>query len=230
MKKNYYVLFLLFTSTMSFSQEGILPVTPSAENYTPRPYVGLQVGSLGAGLQFAYPLHKQWDLRVGGTFMPQLSTKFDGKQDGADVANDYRFKSASASLIADYAFIKNKPGIKLAFGAVYNGTVINGIKTYYEPTFDKDLGVLSLEVTPGMAVNPYVGFVFGNFKKSKTVFFVFEIGAMYMGKPQVSFTGEGRVGPTANESNQAIIANNLKGLQIYPYGNLQLNFNVTKKK
>lgn len=227
--KQLFLTLLAWSALNCFAQETTAANTTESSVYSPKPYVGLQVGSLGAGLQFSYPLHPRWDLRLGGTYFPTVNYTVTGTQSGLDVTTDMRFKTGSVSLISSYALSKKKPGVKLSFGAIYTMTMAGATRSFYEPSMSLDVGKLDLEFKPGLPVNPYVGFSFGNFKKSKTVFFVFEVGAMYHGKPKVnSFTGEGRIAPTANASNTAIIENNIKSLQIYPYANMQLNFKINK--
>ncbi|MDB0011274.1 hypothetical protein N9E20_00545 [Crocinitomicaceae bacterium] len=53
-----------------------------------------------------------------------------------------------------------------------------------------------------------------------------DMGLLYHSKPQLTFSGEGYIAPTANASNTTIIENNVKSLQFYPYMNMQLNFKL----
>lgn len=200
----------------------------AANDYTPRPYVGLQVGSLGAGLQFTYPLTKRIELRAAGTYLPQVGMNFTGVSGSADVTSEVTFETGSASLIGTFSPFAKRPGLKIAAGAVYTMTAINAMNAYYLPEYDEDLGTVGIEMTPRLPVNPYLGIVLGNAGKAKRVSFAFELGAMYHGKPKVNMTGTGRIAPTANESNTAIIENNIAAFQFYPYGNFQLNFFLTK--
>lgn len=199
------------------------------QKYTPRPYLGIQVGSMGAGLQFSYPIGQRFGVRVGGSYLPEIGITAEGSSSGADVSSDYRFETGSASLIADYSPFKNRPGIKVALGAVYNMTKISATNAYYLPDYDEDLGNVGIEITPGFEVNPYLGIVLGNAGKAKRLSYAFELGALYQGQPNVTMTGSGRIEPTANESNTAIIENNIKSYQVYPYANFQLNFYLTKQ-
>ncbi|SFT73115.1 hypothetical protein SAMN05216474_1988 [Lishizhenia tianjinensis] len=201
----------------------------TATSFSPRPSVGLQVGSLGAGLQFTYPLSKRIELRASGTYLPELGMTFTGKSGGADVTSDYKFSTGGGALVATYSPFAKRTGIKIATGAIYTLTKVSAVNTYYLPKYDENLGVLGIEINPGLPVNPYLGIILGNAGKAKWVSYAFEFGAMYHGKPQVTMTGEGRIAPTANESNTAIIENNISSLQFYPYANFQLNFFLKKQ-
>lgn len=229
MKNKLLLMFYLSFVGWSGAQTEPLPsVKPDTTTYKAKPYLGVQVGFFGAGLQFSYPINNRFSVRVAGTYLPSITKTISGKEQGLDVVSDYTFQTGGAALMGDFSLSKNKPGIRLSFGAVYNMTKVSGVRTYHEPTYDLDLGYLNLEFTPKLPVSPYLGFVFGNFKKAKRAVFALEIGALYHGSPQVTFTGDGRISPTANESNEEIIENNVKSLQFYPYANLQLNFNLKK--
>ncbi|MDX1445426.1 hypothetical protein [Lishizhenia sp.] len=219
---------LLLTSLLCLSYTGSAQ-EEATNSYSPRPSVGLQVGSLGAGLQFTYPISKRIELRASGTFLPELGMSFTGTSGGADVSSDYRFSTGSASLIGTYAPFAKRPGLKIAAGAVYTITKISAVNAYYLPDYDEDLGILGIEITPGLPVNPYLGIVLGNAGKAKWVSYAFEFGAMYHGKPSVTMTGEGRIAPTANPSNTAVIENNISSFQFYPYANFQINFFLKKQ-
>lgn len=83
-----------------------------------------------------------------------------------------------------------------------------------------------MEFTPKSQLSPYLGLSFGNLKNSKRLFFSMDMGLLYHSKPQLTFSGEGYIAPTANASNTTIIENNVKSLQFYPYMNMQLNFKL----
>lgn len=223
---------LLFTSTffcasigMSFASLGDSP--SDSIGYKPKMYVGAHAGTFGVGLQFAYPVSKMIALRATGSYLPSISRTFTSTDEGAAVSTDYTFQTGGAGIIADFSFFSNKPGIRLSAGALYNTTKATANRSYYIEIDKLDLGTLNMEFTPKSQISPYLGLSFGNLKNSKRVFFSMEIGALYQSKPQLStYSGVGYIAPTANESNAAIIENNVKSLQFYPYMNMQLNFKL----
>lgn len=223
---------LMLVSILSIKAQDNAATTsaPAESDYVNRPYLGIQfIGSTGIGLQFAYPIGQRWDIRVTGNRFGKKSRTIKSSEEGVDVTSDISFETGGIGLIGDFSLSKKKPGIKLAFGAVYSSLALNITRSYYHPDYKIDLGKLSIQ-SDMMPVNPYLGMVFGNFKKAKRVVFAFEMGVLYLGKPKVIFTGEGRVGPTANESNTEIIENNIKSAQFYPYTNMSLNFKLGKIK
>jgi len=165
-------------------------------------------------------------LRATGSYLPTIERTTIGSVQGATSTTDVSFKGGGAGIIGDFSFFPNKPGIRLAVGALYNRTQATAVRNYYYSSEDLDLGTLTIGFKPKFQVNPYLGVVFGNLKKSKRLFFSLEMGMLYCNKPQVQFTGVGYISPTANESNTAIIENNVKSLQFYPYVNMQLNFKL----
>lgn len=215
---------LLLCSQTAFG--GLNSAPSDSVKYEPKPYVGIQVGSFGGGFQFAYPISPMITLRAGGSFCPSIERTFLGTEYGATTTTDILFKTAGGGIIADFSLLKNKPGIRLSAGAIYNGMTTTANRSYYYESEDLDLGDLMMVFTPQLRVNPYVGVAIGNLKNSKHLFFSIEGGVLYQGKPQVEFTGEGHIAPTANESNTSIIENNIKSWQWYPYMNIQLNYKL----
>ena len=223
-KKLLLILITFSISEMSFA--GFNSTPGDSLNYTPKMYVGVHAGSFGAGLQFAYPISKLITIRATGSYFPTYNKTILGTEDGANVTTVASFKSGGVGIIGDFSFFKNKPGIRFSTGLIYNITQATATRSYYLASDNFDLGNLTLDFTPKNKVSPYLGFVFGNLKTSKRVFFSMETGILYQGKPQLVFTGVGHISPTANESNTAIIENNVKSYQFYPYINLQLNFKL----
>ncbi|KQC02673.1 hypothetical protein [Pedobacter sp. Hv1] len=229
MNKTLLYTFLLVLLMISASaQEPSAPVgKPTNLGDHRKPYMGVHLGSTGAGLQFAYPIAKRWDLRLTGSYLPQLPYTTSGTEGTVDYSAKYTLRSGIIGLFSDFALSKNRSGIKLSFGAVYSFLKITASRDFREPNYNLDLGNLYLE-SKKMPISPYLGLILGNQAKARRVSFAFEIGTFYQGKPRLGFTGTGRVAPTANESNRAIIESNVSSLQFYPYGNLQLNFKLGK--
>lgn len=194
--------------------------------YKPKPYLGAHLGTFGGGIQFAYPLSNLITLRATGSYFPSLNRTLTGTDEGAIVTTDINIQSGGAGIIADFSLLKNKPGIRLSVGALYNNSQATAVRSYLYESDSIDLGTLTLEFSPKFQISPYLGIVFGNLKKSKRVFFSMETGVLYQSNPQVVFTGTGHIAPTANESNTSIIENNVKSLQFLPYVNMQLNFKL----
>ncbi len=137
MKKTKIIIGSLVTvlcTTFSFSQS----VPEMAPDYKAKPYVGLQIGTLGAGLQFAWPINNMISLRANGTYLPTMKKQVVSAVSTINVTSDYSLSSSGASLMADFSFFKNKPGIRLSTGVVYNASKFNGLRSYHEATYDID--------------------------------------------------------------------------------------------
>lgn len=224
-KKSLVIIALIFSGVQgAFAGLNNTPSDSSA--YTSKMYVGAHVGTFGVGLQFAYPLSNMITLRATGSYAPSFNKTITGTEDGAETSTDYTFQTGGAGLIADFSFFANKPGIRLSAGALYNTTKAVANRSYYLASEDLNLGTLNMEFTPKSQLSPYLGLSFGNLKNSKKLFFSMEMGVLYHSKPQLTFSGEGYIAPTANASNTTIIENNVKSLQFYPYMNMQLNFKL----
>lgn len=223
MKKSSMLFALVFLGAkITLAQDNISP-TDSVVNM-PKMYAGIHVGSFGGGIQFAYTFTQMITLRATGSYFPPLKKTNTGTEDGAVTTTDYRFQSGGAGIMGDFSFFKTKPGIRFSTGVLYNSSRATATRTYYLKDDEMDLGTLAMEFTPKFKISPYLGMLIGNLKNSKHFFFTLEMGMLYQGKPQLVFTGEGHISPTANESNTAIIEDNVKSLQVYPYMNLQLNY------
>jgi len=224
MKRTVSLIALLFIGIQS-TFAGVNNTSDSS-GYTPKMYTGIHIGSFGGGLQFAYPVSNMITLRATGSYFPSFSKTITGTEEGAETTTDYGLKTGGAGLIADFSFFPTKPGIRLAAGAIYNTTSVTANRSYYLASEDLEMGTLNMEFTPKNQVSPYLGLVFGNLKNSKKVFFSMEVGALYLSRPQLTFTGTGYIAPTANASNTTIIENNVKSIQFLPYVNMQLNFKL----
>jgi hypothetical protein len=215
-------LFSFMASSSLFAQD----VKNDSLSYTPKMYAGLHVGSTGLGIQFSYPINGLIAVRAQGSFFPAVATSLNGTEEGAETTTNFSFNSGNTGLLADFSFFKTRPGIRFSLGAFYNKTNVSVDRSYYLASEDLNMGNLKMEFKPSLQVNPYVGVSFGNMKKSKRVFFSMDLGALYQGKPDLTFTGTGYIAPTANESNTVIIENNVNSVKFYPYINMQLNFKI----
>lgn len=217
MKKiSTFLAFMIVFSFLNFSQE--------LEKQ--KPTLGIQVGSMGAGLQFTYPFAKRWDARIAASYM-SLNLNSSSKDKTIATEKKTGVTMGGVSLIADFTLSSKTPNWKLAMGVVYPLNKIEETRsyTYIADGFNEDLGSLTLAFTP-IPINPYLGFVFGNFKSTKRVGFALELGTLYHGKPSVSFTGTGRIEPTSEQDE--VVANNVKNYNFYPYANFQLIFKLSK--
>lgn len=175
--------FSLFAALIAFA----LPAAASAQVG-----VGLRASTTGLGAELAVALMPDhFTLRAVGS---GFQYGFDGTEDGID----YEF---DLELLNGGAFLDWHPfggGFRFSGGAYYNE---NQIIANARPAQDFAIGGLSF--TPDEVGNfngvvnfnefaPYAGIGFGNpVDKAGRVTFLFDVGLIYQGEPQVSLSTEG---------------------------------------
>lgn len=153
--------------------------------------VGLRAGTMGFGADFDIGLTEKLNLRLGYNFL-----NYDYEVEDTDVTYDGELEINSFSALLDWHAFGG--GFRFSLGAVSSGpsievdgtpaagtTVEIGDTTYTAA----QVGSLTGEVEFGSSVAPYVGIGFGNVVgKNHRVTFLFDLGVVYTGKPDVSLT------------------------------------------
>ena len=152
--------------------------------------MGIRAGTLGGGLDFDISLLEKWNLRLGYNYL-----SYDQTVDDTDLRYDGTIKISSFSALLDWQIAGP---FRLTFGAVGSGPKIEVVGTptaggTYEignTTYTAaQIGRVNGEIKIGNSVAPYVGIGFGNVVgKRGRVSFLFDLGAIYGGTPDVSLT------------------------------------------
>lgn len=131
-----------------------------------------------------------------------------------------------ASVLADWHPMGG--GFRFSVGAMYNGTEGSGSISPDEPvqvgtrTYSpQEIGNLSATIRPGITIAPYGGIGFGS-AIARRVGVLFDVGAVYLGAPEVDITATGMLAPTAQEAGQ--LEENLAWAKVYPLVSLGLSF------
>lgn len=191
--------------------------------------LGIQVGTMGPGLNLAFEYFKHWNFRLTGTYL-----QFNYNDNNSDL--HYIFNSnartGAVGVYADWFPFNKARGVGFTAGIAYSFVNIqaSGKSTisYEQGDFSvtpDEIGELSSTFTTN-PVMPYFGLGFGRSVPNKRVNFRFELGAFYMGSPKVDLTATGRVAQTVEEKEK--IENNLSNYMFYPNVSFNLNFKVTK--
>ena len=91
----------------------------------------------------------------------------------------------------------------------------------------EEVGYVLADIRPQNSISPYVGIGFGRSLAVNSNFsFIFEIGGIYHGEPQLVLTGDGIIGPIASEENTKIIMEALAPYKWFPLVTLQLGFRL----
>lgn len=148
--------------------------------------LGVKAGTLGAGLEYATPVMKDLDLRMG------INGFSYGHSDTVDNINyNVDLNLMSVSLLADYHPFSN--GFIMSAGVLYNGNEVKYAGKATGGTYDingviysaTDVGSLDGKVDFN-SFAPYIGIGYSTVTKSKGWHFTADLGAMYQGSPNAS--------------------------------------------
>ncbi len=179
-------------------------------------------GGFGGGIVMG--VHPRVNLRAEASY-------FTYSRDDLEIEADYDVSVAAegklllGSLIADWYPMGG--GFRFSVGGVYNGIEGSGSIVPLEPVevgartyTPQQVGSVTANITPSMSIAPYGGIGFGN-ALSRRVGIQMDIGALYLGSPDVELVTTGMLTPTAQEAAQ--IEENLSWVQVYPIVTLGLS-------
>ncbi len=153
--------------------------------------MGLRGGTLGYGVDFDIGMTEKLNLRLAYNYF-----SYDQTIEDTDVRYDGALKISSFSGYLDWHAFGG--GFRFSLGAVTSGPKIEMVGT---PTFagtyniggtpytSAQIGSLKGEIKLGNSVAPYIGIGWGNVvSEAHRVTFLFDLGAIYGGTPDVSLT------------------------------------------
>jgi len=150
--------------------------------------VSLRAGTLGLGAEFNVGLTETLNLRLGYSLYDHDETIED-----TDVTYDGELKLRNATALFDWHAFNG--GFRFSFGAVGAGTEVHVVGRPSGGTYEigdevftaAQVGSLRGNIEMGNSVAPYVGIGWGNtVDEGGRVTFLFDIGAAYMGSPEVN--------------------------------------------
>lgn len=172
--------------------------------------VSLRAGTLGAGADFNVGLTETLNLRLGYAFYD-----YDDTVEDTDVVYDGEMKLRNASALLDWHVFGG--GFRVSLGAVGASTEVDvravpsagGTYDIGDETFtSEEVGSLAGKIEMGNSVAPYIGIGWGNtVDEAGRVTFLFDLGAVYTGSPDVNLTATCGVGVslgTCNELQQQV--------------------------
>jgi hypothetical protein len=151
--------------------------------------IGLTAGTLGAGINVATPINKNFQVRFN---VNGAKYNTSGKQEDIDYDVDLKF--ANAGIMVDY-FPFESVGFHLTGGAYYNANKIDGTA---RPTSTKPITINDVDYTIDQLGEldakldfdkfaPYVGLGWGNDSRSEGFSFSLDLGVL-VGRTNVSLT------------------------------------------
>jgi len=191
--------------------------------------LSVSVGTLGPGASLAYSVSPKISVRAGGAL---LSTTIDEDFDEDDVSlileGDARVGAVSA--LADYHPFRSSfrltGGLRLnLLDADVSGRSndpfclgdedAQGICQTKEFAPEK-VGEFGVKVTYANALQPYAGIGFGNLAHgNKRITFMFDVGVIYTGSPEIELEATGLLTPTAAQ-NEALLNEGFESFVLYP--------------
>ena len=186
--------------------------------------LGVKAGTLGFGVEGTFGLSESVNLRAGVN-----SYSVTGDETASDIRYDGKLELRTLALLLDWhpfagtfrltaGLMKNDNALRLTATPTASQT-IGG--TPYTPA---QIGTLSGDVT-FKSTAPYAGIGWGNAARRGRFGGVFEIGAMFQGKPKVSLRASGGLVSQADLNSEAQLAEaDLDDFKIYPVISFGLSF------
>ena len=186
--------------------------------------LGVKAGTLGFGVEGTFGLSENLNLRTGindysySQDETEGGIRYDGKLELSTIALLLDWHPFAGTFRLSAGLMNNKNALRLSATPTANQT-IGG--TSYTPA---DIGTLSGDVT-FKSTAPYAGIGWGNAARRGRFGGVFEIGAMFQGKPKVSLRASGGLVSQADLNAEAQEAQtDLDDFKIYPVISLGLSY------
>ena len=211
----------------------------SSQSYTSnQDYFGglaltLKAGTLGGGIGVAKTLATDVHLRLAYNY---FKYKKDGTYNTDETIESLGYNvninlKSISGLLDYYPFGKT---FYLTGGVLYNNNLVKGTGTpldsyeaegnVYTP---EQIGALNINLEAKSAWTPYLGLGFGNpLILGRKVGVFMDIGALYMGSPDVEFTAaeDSMIFPTTTQDDQ--VEENIKNIKWYPVFQLGLSIQL----
>ncbi len=230
-----FLSLLFFVSGVLIAQEDLSQETEDTQkadwSMASQWGVGVKAGLNGVGFEVIKGLGDRLNVRLGySTF----SYSYTLEQDFQGLALEATAKATlgAAGLLIDFYPVKNI--IHLTAGVVQNNTLI-GVSVAPTSGFPygdievppEELGGVTAEIGPELAIAPYFGLGFGNtLSRSHRVSFNFELGTIYQGSPQITLDGTNMLGPMASDHNANVLMEAVEQYKWFPVLTLQLSFRI----
>lgn len=203
----------------------VLLFTGLSNTYAQNLGASFRVGTEGIGVGLTTGLAPTVNARVDVHYFTYST---DGNEVVDDISVDYDAEGDLffVSALADWHPFRN--AFRVSGGAVYNGlegrggvVPVEDIEVGRNTFTPEEVGELNIDVSFGSKIAPYFGIGVGN-PLGKRLGFLFDLGVIYAGSPDVNIDATEMLTPTESEAAQ--IEENLEWVQWYPV--LSLGFHV----
>lgn len=224
-------LLTLCLTVASVCAVGMIPGYAQSDEFHQSIGINAKVSNNGYGGDLYYRPFKKFAFKAGYETI-NLPIKVDEiQQDDITLNADVHYKSGATSLTAIYqpfggfyltagaALLNLKPSVY----AVSSGTYDMGDISV---PADK-VGDIEITIKPQNKIAPYAGFGIGNaFPRDWPVSFSFEVGAFFMGSPQLDIKATGMLAPNEDPEHIASLQNEVKDFKFYPVVKFNLGFRL----
>lgn len=164
--------------------------------------IAVKAGTMGPGVDIAYPIGQKLVIRAGGSFLNVSRTQTESDEE-VTVQFDADVSWGGYSGLIDFHPFEN--GFRLTAGAYMDNREITAAgKPITEYDLDgkifqpERLGSLSATFKYDQAISPYAGIGFGDMTRGRRVGFLFDMGMIYVGEPTFEMVGTGMIAHTAD--------------------------------
>jgi hypothetical protein len=222
------VVFLLLNVNFVIAQD---PEIPEVQQRKGSFAVAGLASTNGLGFNLVYAFNDKFALR-GGFERLGFSRGFNYSEDEISYDATLNYKTGSFSLLADYYFLRHvyiTGGVGLnRFNPEFEGHAASDLEYGDISIPAEQIGDFDISVDRGLRLSPYAGLGFGrNIGLNKNVAFNFEIGAYYLGTPDVTVHTTGLLSPTSDPAHgqKEYYERQLESYRFYPV----LKFGVSVK-
>lgn len=192
--------------------------------------IGLNFGTTGIGLEFARNFHKHLNAKVR---FSTFSYNYDGisiKEGERELEGEADLNSSNLDLIVEYLPF-NESSFHLDFGLAYFFDLSSsGVGRYKgEITYGEivltgdDIGEVTYDIEWN-SLAPYMGIGFGRSIPKNRIGFGMDLGAYYVGSPDVNIVGTNLL--TGNSEEEPVLEDNLKNYSWWPFVNFKLSYKL----
>ncbi len=221
--KYLFIVIVLFLSSTSFAGN-----KNDMEGFNKSWALGVNVSTYGAGVGLSRSLSQNALVKLSYNFLTYTHplSKLDEELEG-----NAKFMNGGAALVLDY-YVWRK--LYLSGGVVYNRLEANIDGQMAESVFigdiemyPEELGTVHLDLMPEYKIAPYIGMGIGQIVPTySNLSFSMEIGAIYLGKPQVNLETTGMLAPTASKEQEELIQDNIAALDFLPTITFRLAYKI----
>ena len=202
----------------------------SAQTETQLFGAGVSAATNGFGANAYWQPVDKWKVALAGEFFPQLSIDKTINEGSVSVDMNAKYKTGGVFVTGGYQFLSwmyATAGLGINF---FKASAIGSPQSmkYGDITLSPEtIGGLNVNIKSGATVSPYLAIGFGRqLPTEKLVGVGVEIGAYYMGSPQLEIDATGMLEGTGDPEHVQALQDEFSQFKFYPMIKLNVTFNV----